>query len=41
MCLDGQLHLLVDLVEGVTLDDGREVLDEVVFQSGSKKSNHS
>ena len=31
MGLDGKLDLLVDLVEGVALDDGREVLDEVVL----------
>jgi hypothetical protein len=34
--LDGQLDFLVDLVERVALDDGREVLDEVVLQSGRK-----
>ncbi len=37
MGLDGQLHFLVDLVERVALDDGREVLDEVVLQSGRKE----
>jgi hypothetical protein len=34
--LDGQLHLLVDLFEGVALDDGREELDKVVLQPGSR-----
>ena len=37
MGLDGQLDLLVDLVEGVALDDGREVLDKVVLKSGTEK----
>ena len=32
MCFDCDFNLLVDLLERVALDDGREVLDEVVLQ---------
>lgn len=37
MSLDGQLDLFVDLLEGVALDDGCEVLDEVVFEPETKQ----